>query len=127
MAISSSVQIYGVVSGLQNGTKQVGPITIPFPASPTDLTSGQTLSLQLANGANTITIPSTSCTAAIITFASGSSVTKTLKGASGDTGILLNPKGTTVLTFPGGGSTPANFVITASGADTGFYTEIIFL
>src|SRR5215471_9226812 len=111
MAVQESVTVYGTVTGLANGQKVIGPITLPSPGSPTDATSGQTTTLTLASGDNTITVPSTNCTAAIITFGSGSTTVKKIKGAGGDTGITVNPTGTLVLSFTGGGASPASFII----------------
>lgn len=127
MAVAVNVTIYGLVSGLQSGQKIVGPYTVTINGTPSDLTSGQTTSLVLANGDNTITIPSTSCSAAIISFSSGSVTTKKLKGVGGDTGITLNGTGVNVISFPGGGATAASFIINSSALDTNQATEILFL
>jgi hypothetical protein len=127
MAVAETVTIYGTVTGLQSGGKQVGPYAVPSPANPTDLTSGQTTTLTLANGDNTITIPSTNCTAAIISFAPTSLTTKKLKNVAGDSGITVNPVGVCMLSFPGGGTTAASFIINSSAVDTGLATEILFL
>lgn len=77
----------------------------------------------LANGFQAIAIPAGS-RGALIVFADGSTVTKTLKGVTGDTGILLDPTGWHVLRFAA--TPPASFGITCSGADTGYTTYIYF-
>lgn len=127
MAVQESVVVYGTITGLSTGSRYIGPITLPAPASPNDATSGQTTTVILASGDNTITIPSNNCTAAIITFGSTSATTKKIKGAGGDTGITVNPTGTLVLSFPGAGTTAASFIINSSATDTGITTEIQFL
>lgn len=127
MTVQASVTISGTVSGLSTGSKTIGPIIVPVPGSPTDATSGQITTLQLASGDNTILIPSTSTQVAIIVFSSQSATTKKLKGVGGDTGIVLDSNGANLLTFVGGGSSPASFVINSSAADTGFTTEITFI
>ena len=127
MAVQESVTLYGSVTGLQSGQKIVGPYTVSPPATATDQTSGQTTTVILASGDNTITIPSTNCTAAIISFTPGSATTKKLKGAGGDTGVTLHADGVNLISFPGGGATAASFIINSSVLDTGNTTEVLFL
>jgi hypothetical protein len=85
--------------------------------------SGVVQQVVLSNGFNTITVP-TGARGCLIEFNPGSTVTKTLKGVTGDTGILLDPIGWNVMRF--GSSPPASFGITTSGADTGNTTYITF-
>lgn len=122
MAVAGSVTITGSVTGLAAGSRTYGPVTITS-VSPTNATAGAVTTVELASGANTITPPSTSCTGCIIQFASDSTVNKTLKGVTGDTGIGVTENGTVVLQFDDDGA-PSSFVITAASADTGKTTTI---
>jgi hypothetical protein len=72
-------------------------------------------SFVLANGFNSISIPATAV-GVIIVPPSGSSVTKTLKGVTGDTGIPIDPANSTRLKFTAGQNSA--FGITANGAET---------
>ena len=117
---TGSVTVDGSVTGQLTGTRTIGPLTLTSSAA-----QAQTTQVVLANGFNTITVPSTSCVCAVIAFAAASTVTKTLKGVTGDTGIVLATTGFAVLTWVSG-SAPATFGITTSGADTGNTTEILF-
>lgn len=67
--------------------------------------------LNLASGANLIGPPPASPKAVTIVPPTGNVVTITLKGISGDTGILLHPTDPTTIAL---GSTTATFVITTS-------------
>lgn len=125
MSVAGSITIQGAVSGLLTGTKNLGPITIAS-ANPSDLTCGTTTTLILGNGVNTITVPSSQCTACIIVFANASTVTKTLKGVGGDTGVAMTKNGIVVLEFDAAGA-PANFVIQTSAIDTGNTTSIFWI
>lgn len=131
MAVSVNVTVYGLIAGLLSGQKIVGPYTVltypNAPNAPTDLSSGTTVTQVLANGDNTIAIPSAYCVAAIISFAPGSTTTKKLKGSGADTGITLNPNGVNLISFPGSNTTAASFIINSSAVDTGFATEILFI
>lgn len=124
MAGTGSVTITGTKLNLASGTQTFGPVTISS-APATELNLAYVLTIVLASGANTITVPSTTCVGVIIQFNSASTVTKTLKGVTGDTGIAVTKIGTCVLTFDAAGA-PASFVITAGGADTGNVTELWF-
>ncbi|HYE77355.1 MAG TPA: hypothetical protein VEI97_05150 [bacterium] len=73
----------------------------------------------LSSGANTITVPSLAGGVVFIPPTDNASVTLTLKGVSGDTGISISGKAWTVLTFPA--TPPASFVINASGSLSGCY------
>lgn len=118
MAASSSISISGTVEDLPGGSKTIGPITATSAAA-----VGDTTTLVLQSGANTITIPALA-TIAIVVFDSTSAVAKTIKGVTGDTGILCDPAGWMAFTFTAG--LAANFVITAGATDTGLYTTIMF-
>ena len=117
---TGSVTVDGSVTGQLTGTRTIGPLTLTSSAA-----QAQTTQVVLASGANTITVPSTSCVCAVIAFAAASTVTKILKGVTGDTGVAISTTGFVVLTWVSG-SAPASFVITCSGADTGNTTEIAY-
>lgn len=118
MAASASVAITGEVTDLPSGSKAIGPITQTSSAAVGDQTV-----VELASGFNQITVPA-DASGVIITFDSTSTVTKTLKGVTGDTGILLDPNGTSYLTFDT--TPPASFGITTSAEDTGLFTTFLF-
>jgi hypothetical protein len=118
VAAAASIAITGEVTDLPSGSKTIGPITQTSAAAVGDQTV-----VELASGFNEITVPA-DASGVIITFDSTSAVTKTLKGVTGDTGIALDPNGTTYLTFPG--TPPASFGVTAGSADTGLFTTFLF-
>ena len=122
MAVNSSIVVSGSVSGLQLGGKTIGPITIT--GTNTDIAGGESLVLVLASGDNTITIPSTTCTAAVVDFPPTSAVVKKLKGVGGDTGLVVSKNGTLVLQFDS--PAPTSFILNAASADTGT-TSILFI
>lgn len=78
--------------------------------------------IALASGLNTITIP-TGTTLIIVQLPVGNTQTVTLKGVTGDTGILLNKTG--VAAFQPD-SSDTTFVLTAGGAISAL-TTITFL
>ena len=122
MAIASSMTLQAAITGLIGSTsRNVGPLTTTNSA-PTDLNAGTVTTVVLGSGANTITPPVTTCAGCIIIFAAASTVTKTIKGVTGDTGVLVAPAGWIALSFAA--SAPSSFVITTSGADTGNTTTI---
>ena len=119
MAKQSRVTLRGEVYSSGAGTVHIAPYEVQNDNAPQ---TGDYY-VVLSNGFNTITVPSTA-KGAYIEFQDGSTVTKTLKGITGDTGILLNPTSWNVLNF--GSSPPASFGITTSAADTGYYTRVTF-
>jgi hypothetical protein len=73
----------------------------------------------LVSGANTITPPAGgSCAPKAVTIIppAGNAVTITLKGVTGDTGVLLHPTDPTTIAL---GSTTATFVLTTSNTLSG--------
>lgn len=118
MAIASTVQLRGYFSGLLAGSRSVSPTDFSNAAAPSHV-----IQITLASGANTITIP-TGTRGVLIAFDITSTATKTLKGITGDTGVILDPVGWNFLRFAA--SPPTNFVIDSSITDTGKKTEITF-
>ena len=118
MAIRSLIQLRGFLETLPLGGKNIAPSDIQNNTPPQEETQ-----LVLASGANTITVPALAI-GCIIIFDSTSAIVKTLKGVTGDTGILLRPTSWNVLSFTAAAT--ASFVINASAEDTGLYTTILF-
>lgn len=104
---TSTIRIVGQVEGLASGVFDF------------DVTSTSSLGLpdfvNLAGGANTITVPSTSYTHVLILPPSGNVQTITLKGVSGDTGIAQSVTKPVLLSL----SSVSTFVLTAGGSITG--------
>lgn len=118
---TAQVTVSGVVESALTGDVEIGPITITSTAA-----SVHRVQVVLALGFNAITLPTTvTPTGCIIRFAAASTCDKTIKGITGDTGIRVHKTGFVVLTFDSA-SLPASIGITASVADTGNITEILF-
>lgn len=92
MAATGTVTTSGTVTGLPGGNSLTiaGQITSAAAV-------GELLQQALTTGANTITVP-TGSVAVIITPPSGSVVVLTLKGVTGDTGVIIAPSG--LVSFP---------------------------
>lgn len=100
------------------------PITIgPFTITPNAGGQFAVTSLQLVNGANTITVPSWA-QGAIILPNPANAVGMTLKGVTGDTGQPLSLTEPSLINYPTSGP-PASFVLTSATAGA-TQTEIIF-
>lgn len=89
-----------------------------YAASSNVASPGQIQTVQLASGANTITPPSSGVTskACTIIMPAGNVNTVTLKGVTGDTGVVLSPTEPTTIAL---NSPSASFVLTASAAIDG--------
>ena len=106
------------VSGEPEGARSFGPLSVP---TITSVTMDETIALTMGN--NTITIP-TGTTSVIIVGPNGvnpkpnpvSSVTLTLKGVSGDTGIAISAQNPVVLEWDLVVLPPSSIVINASSA-----------
>ncbi len=111
MSLTASVSIKGYVRNYGYGRAEIDTAALTNASSVPSL-----LEVTLANGNNTITVPS-GAKACIITMDPASTRTKILKGANGDTGIQISVSGK-------GGSMMiplylvSSFVINSSGADT---------
>ncbi len=119
MALRSLIQLRGFFELIPGGSKNINVSDLQNNDPPSVETQ-----VVLADGANTITVPS-KAEGVIISFDPASTKVKTLKGVDGDTGIALRLNGWNVLTF-NVTSPPANFVIDSTGADTDKTTTIIF-
>jgi hypothetical protein len=119
--MAGNVTISGFLNGTPGGQINVGPFTIAASAS----NNLEVLTLTLASGANTITVPVWSPVAdgVLIIPSTNNATALTLKGVSGDTGVGLAPSEPTLWTFPT--APPATFVITAASLFTTI-TSIVF-
>lgn len=124
MAAVGTLTISCTITGTQHGTK--GPLGgtsgLTITCTTNEAAAASITQVTLASGFNSITVPATATVGVVIVPATGSSVTKTLKGVTGDTGVLLGTTTPTVLSFASGAA-PATIGITASAADTGMITE----
>ena len=118
MALRSLVQLRGFFELLPGGSKNINVSDLQNNTPPSE-----EVQLILLLGDNTITVPALAA-GCIIVFDSTSVTTKTLKGAAGDTGIILAPTQWSVLTFTPAGIT--DFIINSSAEDNSLYTTIIF-
>lgn len=124
MPASGNVTVAGAISGGPDGARTFGPMS-------TNISNAvdETLIVSLSVGSNTVTVPS-GTTVAVITPPNAPYPTPnppyggtlTLKGASGDTGIVISNYMPTMLNWAGSvlgqPAPPANFVINASVAGT---------
>lgn len=92
---------------------------LSFAAAENEDSPGDVDVLTLAAGANTITLPTggTTVTGATIVPPSTNTATITLKGVTGDTGIILSKTDPTSITFDT--TPPASFVLTAGAEIVG--------
>jgi hypothetical protein len=116
--MGGSVTIGGILTGVVPGNTNIGPYSIAGNSSG----NSDTLATTLASGANTISVPSWAVACIIIPNAANA-IALTLKGVTGDTGIVIDPTGPTLLNFAA--SPPASFVITAASLTTTI-TQIVF-
>jgi len=80
----------------------------------------------LQSGSNTITIPTVPApSGVIIQLPSTNTAATTLKGITGDTGLVIGKTGWAVIPFDPT-STPASFDLTSAATQTGLVTEIAF-
>lgn len=110
MAVAAGINISGGKTGLPSGS-----VTITVPQIVNSASTGQISDVALSAGANTITVPSSTAIGVIIVPVAGNTVSLTLKGVTGDTGVPLHLTNPTVYSFPAG---TTNFVITAGTGGT---------
>lgn len=116
MAASGVITIGGTISGEPTGSKSLNAqVTLANAV-------GASTDVVLASGPNTIAVPA-GATCALIQPPAGNVVALTLKGITGDTGILIHKTNPTFLSLDPG---QASFVITAASLTTGA-TEINFV
>lgn len=118
MAAASEISLRGTISALPEGSRSIAPSNLNNSNAPIQVTQ-----ITLASGDNTITVPA-SAVGAVIIFDILSTTVKKLKGAAGDTGVVLSKNKWSVLSFD---SAPlADFIINSSATDTGKITTIHF-
>ena len=100
-----------VYSGDINGTETSGGAANA--ASP-----GQMQIITLASGANTITTPTTTTTACTIVLPAGNTHLVTLKGVTGDTGVILHLTDSTTIALD---ATATSFCLTAAAQIVGVH------
>jgi hypothetical protein len=118
LALRSLVQLRGILEGLPGGSVNIAPSDIQNTTPPQN-----TLQDVLANGDNIVPIPALA-DGIIIIFDPTSTTVKKIKGAGGDTGVIVSKTSWIVLTFDT--TPPASIIINSSAADTGKYTTMIF-
>lgn len=116
MAATSILQVILDISGLTSGAKTLHH-EFTNEAAP-----GQTTSLVLQSGFNSIAVPTTARGVVILRDPT-STVAVTFKGVTGDTGVVFDD--CLALVFRSG-AVPATIGLTAASTDTGKYTEITF-
>jgi hypothetical protein len=115
------LDVSGAVQSAPTGGRTIGPLRITSAAA-----NGQVQEVVLASGANTITVPTTpATTGCVIQLPSTNTFTTTLKGVTGDTGVVIGKTGFTVLTWEAAAA-PSTFCLTSAGAQTGLVSEILF-
>lgn len=118
MALRSLLSLRGFIESVPGGVVGINPIDIQNNTPPQS--SVQDV---LALGDNQILVPLLA-KGAIIIFDPTSTTVKKLKGAAGDTGVVLSKNSWTVLSFDA--PSPVDFLINSSAADTGKYTTVLF-
>lgn len=105
MPATGTVQVNGAITGLNSGQKA-------FQASQALTNANGTFqSLVLANGVNTITVPTSPApTGCLIQLPPTNAVATTFKGIAADTGTVMNPSGFWVVQF-NPAALPASFVL----------------
>jgi hypothetical protein len=113
---SGNVTLQANVSGGNAGSQTFGPLTVTATSAVPDQQP-----VALSSGNNTVTLPA-SITALVIVPPNAANPTPnppfagtlTLKGASGDTGIVLSNKNPQMLTWDSAVASPASIVINSS-------------
>jgi len=113
VAVTGTLTFGGSLSGEPEGSSTV--------SLSWSITAGvSTSTVDLASGANTITVPA-GTTLVVVIPPTGNSQTITAKGVSGDTGFQLSKTKPTVIAW----ETGANFVLTAGATITGL--KVLFI
>ena len=119
MAASGNITLAANVAGGLDGTRSFGPVSITTAAATT-----QTVAVALIVGATTVSIPTGSTSVVLFPPNSANPVanpsfagTLTVKGVSGDTGIVVSNKNPTLLSFDSL-NTSSFLVITSTATGT---------
>ena len=94
MAINATISVTVTLTG-----DIAGSVTVP--AQSNAASPGERNSVDLASGPNTLTPPA-GASALILVPPQNSTVAKTLKGVTGDTGVPLSPNAPAVIPLPAG-------------------------
>lgn len=122
MAASGTLSVGGSISDMPTGSRTVGPLTMTAAAA-----SGVVIHVILQSGANTITLPTAIAPSmAVIKLPATNTALVTLKGVTGDTGIVIGKTGFAVIPF-NSASPPTDFCLTSAALQTGLTTEITFI
>lgn len=120
MTATANISITGTITGLPTGTKTFS-ISISSTAA-----SGHSQQIVLANGDNTITLPTAIApTGCIIQLPSDNTQACTFKSTGTDAGHKMGKTGAFLLTWDST-SPPTSFVINSAAAQTGKTTQIDF-
>ena len=114
-----STSIFAAVTGGNDGSWALGPAATT--RSMTTAINAESV-LSLSVGANTVTVPTGATNAIIIPSSNSSGTTNTnyagtltLKGAAGDTGVVISSSAPTLLPFD---TAPSTFVLNATVSGT---------
>jgi len=122
MPATGTLTIGGSITDQPTGNRTLGPITQTSSAA-----SGVVQQIILQSGANTITLPTAiKPTLAIIKLPATNTHLVTLKGVTGDTGVVIGKTGAAVIPF-NAASPPTDFCLTSADTQTGLVTEITFM
>lgn len=112
----AQVQINIDVAIVTSSSTVTGPFTVSYEVQPPLIQASwspmSNLLKSLGNGDNTITVPTNASVAVLIPPVSNTTISFKIKGASGDTGILISKAAPTVLTLD---PSQSSFIINASG------------
>lgn len=122
MPATALVTLSGTNSATPLGSQVIGPFTLASAAANATIQQAE-----LANGNNTITVPTSPAPVAVIVqLPSNNTVTVRLKMDSGDTGIVISKTGWFILPFDTA-AVSASFILNSNGAQTGKLTTIMFI
>jgi|GEM_PF-3820587 len=115
---SGGIGVMTVRSFLDFKSTLLGNFGITFPEVSCAFSSLAQPVVDLANGANTLVVPTAAAGIAFIPPASNTTITLVLEGASADTGVPIAKNAPLILFFDKD-NMPTNIVITASGTLNG--------
>jgi hypothetical protein len=116
MAVTAALTLTGTITGLPGGSETVS-LTLNNSAA-----SGQTQFVTLASGFQTVSVPAGAVWCIVVPPA-GNTTSITLKGITGDTGVVLHPSQPSIIAL---GSSQTTIGITA-GAGFSSPTEFLFI
>ena len=121
MPAAAIVTVDGTITSTPTGKRTLGPMVLTSANA-----NSQVQRIVLQSGTNTITVPTVPApTGCIIQLPATNTAATTLKGVTGDTGVLIGKTGFIVLSWEAA-SAPAAFDLTSAATQTGLVTEIAF-